>query len=134
MINAATWDSRDESGKMLPAKHFICNIRHKATSPQTHRCQQQLLIHKWKSMIKPRSTGPTPWSNSKMNNTNICKCPKSKNYWCEYMYIALHTCKNLSWFVLENHCQSVNGLKFTIDLHVCPQVFRNLSAVSLQNL
>ena len=36
MSNTATRDSRDESGKMLPAKHCICDIRHKATSCQTH--------------------------------------------------------------------------------------------------
>ena len=51
MFNAAARDSRDKSGKMLLAKHSVCNIRHKATLRQMHRCQQQLLIHKQKSML-----------------------------------------------------------------------------------
>ena len=51
MFNTAARDSRDESRKMLPVKHCICNIRHKATLRKTHRCQQQLLIHKSKSMV-----------------------------------------------------------------------------------
>ena len=41
MSNAAARDIRDGS-----PKHYIYNVRHKATSRQTHCCQQQLLIHK----------------------------------------------------------------------------------------
>ena len=44
--NAATQDSRVESGKMLPAKHCIYKIRQKATSCQKHCCQQQFFIHR----------------------------------------------------------------------------------------
>ena len=61
MFNAATRDSRDESGKMLPAEHCICNVRHKATLCNTHRGQQRLLFHKRKSMVIPYEKYKKPY-------------------------------------------------------------------------
>ena len=89
MLNTAARDSRDESGKMLPAKHCICNIRHKATLRKTHRCQQQLLIHKWKSMLTSlNNETPTPIQYWRMvviayntSNTKEIWNP-TLNIWC----------------------------------------------------